>query len=345
VSRQAPAGPQVGVGGTFSAPRGRPIQPAMWLDVLALAILAAFAGLGAARGALAGAMGLVALLAGYAAAVFAAPRWGEDAARAFGAPGWLGLPLAGTLGFVLGFSAAALVGAVLRRLERRGRDGARSPGDRVVGGLFGALRGALLVLMLAYLALWTEALRTTGGVESLPSVGDSSAATLAGSLVETGVEAALGDADPSGRVMAQVAARPGPALAGLQQLLEEPAIAALKDDRLFWTHVEYGNVDAALNQPSFLQISYDRELRARLCELGFVDARAVEDPEVFRAEAARVLAALGPQLRELQQDPELQELMRDPDVLASVQSGDTFALLADARFRAVVGRALERVER
>jgi hypothetical protein len=144
--------------------------------------------------------------------------------------------------------------------------------------------------------------------------------------------------------MAQVAARPGPALAELQQLLEHPSIAALKDDRLFWIHVEYGNVDSALNQPSFLQISYDRELRARLFELGFIDAQAVDDPERFRDEAARVLAALGPQLRELQQDPELQQLMQDPDVLASVQSGDTFALLADARFRAVVGRALDRVE-
>jgi uncharacterized membrane protein required for colicin V production len=316
----------------------------MWLDLVALLVLGLFVGLGALRGALASGLGLVTLGVGYGAAIWAAPRFADSAAELAGAPAWLGMPLAGTAGFFIGFAAMGSVSAVLCRLARRGREGSRRGGDRLLGGVFGAVRGGLMVLLLAYLALWIDVLRTTEELEALPELGDSAAAAAAGSVVEAGVQVAMADAGPAGRVVARMAGRPSAALGDIQALMEHPDVLELRGDRMFWTYVEYGNVDAALNRGSFLKISYDSALRRQLGELGLIDAQAVEDPQRFREASREVLAEVGPRIRGIKEDPDMQDLMQDPDVLARVQSGDSLALLGDARFQAVVARALGDVE-
>ena len=316
----------------------------MWLDVIALLLLGIFAGMGAMRGALASGLSVLTLVAAYGAAIWAASRLGPEAAELAGVPEWLGMPVAGTAAFLLTFVVMGLVSAMLRRVERRKRRYSRSPRDRFLGGAFGAVRGALVVLLLSYLALWVDALRTTGTVAAIPELGPSAAAAVTENVVEAGVQAAMSDSGSAGRVMARVAARPGAAMRDLQEVLEHPAIEELRSDPLFWSYVEHGNVDAALNRGSFLRLTHDGSLRQRLGDLGLIEADAVDDPRQFRVAAADVLREVGPRIRDLHEDPALRELLEDPEVVAMVQSGNHFALISHPGFREVVARTLENTD-
>lgn len=309
----------------------------MWLDVIALVILAAFAALGAMRGALATAMGLLSLAVAYGAGLTLGPMLGPKLAEDLAAPLPLGVALAGTGAFLAAFCAMGIASTVVRRLARR-RDGRRSARDRFLGGALGAVRGALIVFLLSWLALWVDALRATGTVESLPELGDSAAAAVTGEIVESGLEAAFGDAGAAGRVVARMAARPGVALSEFQAVLDDPNIARLRGDELFWSYVESGNVDAALNRVSFQRVQRDDALRRRMADLGLVGEDAAVDTRAFRDAMAEVLREVGPRIRGLKNDPELQRLMEDPEVVAMLQSGDTLGLLGHPGFRGLVQR-------
>jgi uncharacterized membrane protein required for colicin V production len=311
----------------------------MWLDALALVLLGLFAGLGAMRGGLAAGLALATLVAAYAAALALGPVFAQEAAELSGTPEWVGLALAGTAAALAVLVAMSLISFGVRRLEGREPGEPRSLRDRFAGSVFGAARGALVVLLLSYLALWVDALRATGTVADLPELGPSAAAAVTGSLVEAGLEAAA--PGPAGRAMARVAARPNRTLVELQELIEAPALVELRSDAAFWNLVETGAFDQAMNRRGFLALSHDAHLRARLGELGLIGEDAVADVAAFRVEARRVLSEVGPRLRQLREDPALEDLMRDPDVMAAVQSGDHFALIRHPEFRAVVTRALE----
>jgi uncharacterized membrane protein required for colicin V production len=317
----------------------------MWLDILALLLLGIFAGLGARRGGLASGLSLLSLAVAYGAAIVCASRFGPVAGELMGFPAWAGIPVAGALGFIVAFLLMALLSSSLRQLERRRWDGSRSARDRFVGASFGLVRGTVVVLLVSYLALWMDALRTTGTVDGLPELGSSAAAAVTGSVVEAGMQAAVSDTGSGGRMVARVAARPGPALADLQAVLEHPGIAELRSDPLFWSHLEHGSVDAALNRGSFQRLARDASLRSQLAGLGLVAQEAAEDPRVFRSSVAEVFREVGPRLRGLRQDPALQELMQDPEVVAAVQSGDHLTLMTHPGFRAVVARAMEQEPR
>jgi uncharacterized membrane protein required for colicin V production len=312
----------------------------MWLDVVALVVLALFAFMGARRGGLASGMALGSLGVAYAAAILAAPRLGPLAAELTGVSEWLGMPLAGSVAFLAAFLVMAVVSKLLGRLTAPEEGEGRSPRDRFLGGVFGAVRGGLIVLLLSYLAIWVDALRITGTAPDLPELGSSAAARVTETLVEAGVTAFVDDA-PSGHMIARIAARPGQSIADLQGLMEHPVINELRADELFWSYVEHGNVDAALNRRGAMALIYDAEVRRQLGELGLIDAAAVSDSRVFRAAAADVLRQVGPRLKGLKEDPELQALMRDPEVVAAVQSGNHLALMGHPGFRAVVARVME----
>lgn len=314
----------------------------MALDLLGLAILALFVALGAARGALGSAVALVSLGAAYATGILAATTLGP----AFAA--WLGLPklvapaVAGSATFAAVFLVCSLVGSVLRRQERTLRAGApRSLLDRLGGGGLGAVRGALVVLLLGWLAQWVDALGQMEQASRPPLAEGSRVGELAQTAVEAGARAALGGENAGARAAARLLARPAETLPELQSVIEHPRLDDLADDADFWSLVETGSVDRALNRLSFLRLAHDERLRERFASLGLLSEAGAESPAGFRREARAVLEAVGPRLRRLKQDPELHRLAEDPEVVRLLERGEVLGLLRHPGFQRVVARVLE----
>ncbi len=310
----------------------------MWLNLLVLAILGVFIALGAWRGALATGLGIATLVLAYAAAVFLGPAIAPSLGEALALGPWLALPVAGTGVFVATHVLGGVASSLIARLGRRENAG-RSPGDRILGGGFGALRGLLLAVLIAYLVMWLDALRTTGQGALVPEVGDAAAARVTGELVSQVIRASADEDDAATRLMARVASRPAVAMVEVQSIVESPSFARLREDAAFWTYVQSGNVDAALNRGSFRVLQYDDAMRRQLADLGMVPEAAAEDAGVFRDSVAVVLREIGPRLQGLRDDPAFQELVRDPEVVAMLENGDTLGLLRDSRFRELMDRA------
>ncbi len=316
----------------------------MTLDLVAFAILGLFVAWGVWRGAVASATGMVVLLLGYTAAIVAARSGGGALASALGVPAMAGPPLAGTLAFGVVAIVGGLLGKALRAWDKR-RLGElpRTGADRMIGGLFGLLRGGLVVLLISWLALWADAGRKLSGGERLagaPDTDSSVVAGAAGSAIEKAVTAALDDGEggAQARVAARMAARPAETLSAVQGLLENDRIRAVQDDRMFWTYVSHGATDNALNRASFWRAMQDETLREQLSELGVISPEAVSDPKVFREAAAVALAELGPVIKDLADDPEIQDLARDPQIIAMLESGDTMGLMTHPEVQRIVSR-------
>ena len=314
----------------------------MWLDVVALILLGVFIGMGCLRGALASFTGLAALVAGYAASVAAAPALGPKLPLSPETPAIFAVALAGFGVFMLTYLSIAIAGKLALRAQRERTGGTHSVRDRFLGGVFGAVRGAFVVLLVSWLGLWLDALPATGSDPIVPQVAGSTAARATSAVVEASLGAALAGGGAEGPFVARLAARPALAVGELQHVLENPRFEALREDGLFWSYVEAGSLDAAMGRVSFRDLAEDAELRRELAALGLVSPEAAEDPAVFAAAAAGVLREVGPRLRALREDPELQALGQDPGVAAMLRSGDYLGLLAHPGFRQLVSRVVSR---
>ena len=310
----------------------------MWLNGLAVMILGWFAWKGARRGGTASGMGLATLVVSYTAAIALAPLLAPWITSQSDISQLLAIPIAGTIGFVAAFAGMAIVTKLVRRGSTSADDEGRSARDRFLGGAFGAIRGAMVVLLLSYLALWVDALRLTGVATGIPELGDSATAAITETVVESIVEAALADSGRAGRVVARLAARPGASLVDLQAIVENPLIAEVQGDGLFWANVEAGAIASALNTRSFINLANDAELREQMASIGLIDPEAAENPGLFRAAVAEVLEEVAPRIRGLRRDPELQGLLEDPEIVAMLESGDTFGLIRNSRIRDLVAR-------
>jgi uncharacterized membrane protein required for colicin V production len=311
----------------------------MLLDLLVIGILGWFSWAGVRRGGLAAGLGILTLIVAYGAAFLAAPIFGSSVANRLGLPELLGIPVAGTIGFALAFIAMAIVSKIVcRRAEGPTDDAGRSLRDRFLGGAFGAIRGAFVVALLCYLALWVEALRLSGSADGIPALGNSAAAAVTSSVVEAGVESALSDSGRTGHVVAKLVSNPGSAVVDLQSVVSNPRVVAVQQDKHFWANVEAGAIGAALNTRSFLQLSEDEELRRQMASVGMIAQEAVEEADLFRAAMGDVLREVAPRIRNLRNDPELTGLLDDPEVVAMVENGNTLGLMNHPRFRRLVSR-------
>lgn len=309
----------------------------MWLNALAAIVLAACIAAGAWSGALATGLRIATLVLAYTAAAVLGPALAPQFAARFGLGGLLATVLSGSAMFVVAYLVLGIAARFARRLGPRENTG-RSPRDRFLGATFGAVRGALLAMMVVYLAMWFDALRATGTAAVLPEIGDSVAADVTSGVVQSAIESAVDTSEPAARFTARFAAHPADSAAELQSIFDDPAFARLREDARFWNDIEDGNLDAALQRNSFFNVAGDAQLRHKAARLGLVSDEAALDADSFRQSIAQVLEEIGPRLRGLHRDPAVQELLADPAVVAMLENGDTLGLLAHPKFRELVSR-------
>ena len=311
----------------------------MWLDAITLVVFVLFVITGAIRGTLATGMKLLSLLAAYAIAIWLAPRFGIRLAESLSIPGLLGVPLAGMMLFLGSYALLSMLAFVAQIIERRWRGNwPRTASDRAGGAAFGAVRGALIAVLLGWLALWMDGLRAAGGTEFIPDPGLSSVAAGAREVVETGGGLLLGDSSAASRVTIQLMARPAETVEGFQTLLENPHVRGLQSDDLFWSYVAHGSLDAALNQASFLGIAYDDTLRHQFADLGVVRETAASDPRLFRNAVKQALEEIQPRIKGLMNDPEVHALLQEAEVQRALHNGDAMALLRHPGVQRLVTR-------
>ncbi len=311
----------------------------MWLNVLALILLGVFIGIGWLRGALASFVGLAAFVIGYAASIAAAPALAAKLPLSPETPAFVGVVLAGCLVFAVVYALVLFAGMLVRRAQDVPAGSGRSVRDRFVGGLFGAVRGSFVVVLVSWLVLWLDAMPTTGAPALVPTVEGSLAARATSAVVEASLGAAFADSGAAGPFVARLAARPASGIEEIQRLLANPRFEALREDELFWSQIEAGAVDTAMGRVSYRDLARDADLRRELAALGLVPAPAADDPAAFDVAAADALRQVGPRLRALREDPALQELLQDPEIAEMVRSGDHLGLLAHPGFRKLLSRA------
>ncbi len=318
----------------------------MLFDLIALGILALFVVIGLWRGVLASGAGLVSLLFAYSAAALGAQSLGGVLSERFALPSIVSTMLAGSALFAGTYLLCSLLTSALKAWDRGRRAGApRSGADRLGGAFFGLLRGGLIVLLLSVLATWLDAAKDLGVLPAsaaTPEVEGSRVSEAAGKIIEGVVEKALAHSDaeiaPAARMMVRIATRPGPTIQGMQGLLDDDRVRGLQNDKLFWTLVENGAGERAINQASFYGIVQDPQLRGQMADLGLVSPEAALDPGLFRRSMADMLSELGPRIKGLRNDPEVQRLARDPEIMSLLQSGDTLALIAHPDIQKLASR-------
>lgn len=305
----------------------------MWLDALLFGALAAYAALGAWRGPVESALRLGSWVAGYGAAWLAARALGAPLADALGIAPLLGFPLAGSVAFLA--TQAAFHAAILR--ARRDASPPAFSG-RAAGAVLGAARGAVIVVLVGWLATLGEGLRAQG-LLAFPAVGDSALGRASGELVERGTELALGAGRPEARAVAALVARPAETAAAWRDLLAHPRFAALQGDTGFWRAVEARDLAAARDAASFRALVADASVREELGRLGLVSAGAAAHPIAFERELTAALESASARVARLRDDPEVQALLADPDVRGLLERGDALRLLAHPGFQSLLRRA------
>ncbi len=306
----------------------------MWLDASILLLIAFVAWRGAQAGAGAAALQLAGLPFAYAGAFGAAHAFGPALARELDWSGAGAGLVAGTCG-LLGVQIVTSLG--VRAL--RDRAGTPSAGSQAAGAAFGALRGALFALPLLWLGGLAEGARVAGLRPDLPDLSGAQLPPLASQVLGAGAGVVMDERQADGRLAVQLAARPAETVGALQRVMADPRIVVLQRDAAFWRDVERGAVAAALARPTARQLVNDRGFRNSLAALGAVSPEAGHEARRFESELAAALAELGPRLQALRRDPALEALLADPAVRASLERGDTLALLADSRLHALVSRA------
>lgn len=316
----------------------RPVLGSL-LDLAVVAVFVALAWWGARRGAGESGLRLAALFVAYGAAVLAATGLGAPAAQRLGLPATAGMLIAGTGAFLLAQLAVGRAAGAVGRAERRGTpDGRPGRGSRLLGGVFGGLRAAVLLLPLLWLAHLVQGLDAAGVAGALPDLSGARLPVLGGAAARVGAAVVVDETDPAQRMTARLLTEPGETVREAQELLEQPSLLGLRHDADFWAAVEDGEVQRALRRPSFTDAMDDAALRRQLAELGLLDRETAADPAAFRREMKTVLTEVGARLRALRDDPALRALMRDEELQRRIQDGDTLALLADPRFRDLMGR-------
>ena len=305
----------------------------MWLDALLLLAFGGYAAVGAWRGPAESALRLGAWVVGYGAAFEAGAWLGAPLAAALGIAPFLGAPLVGTVAFLAVQVLTALAVARVRR-------DAEAPGlpGRALGAALGATRGAVVAVLLGWLALVADGLRAEG-LSALPAVGDSALGRASGRVVERGAELVLGAGRPESRAVAALVGRPAETVAAWRSVLEHPRFRDVQSDDAFWRDVEDGDLEAAQNRPSYRALVADAGLRQELGRLGLVTPAAAAHPIAFERELGAALGEAAARVSALRDDPEVQRLLADPEVRRLFERRDALGLLAHPGFERLLRRA------
>ncbi len=307
----------------------------MYLDIIAGIILIVFFISGALRGSLAAGLSFLNLILSYFAALKVGPLlvpYLEPHTTGFP---FLTLPLAGAAAFIAVFLLFGLFGAIICMIERKKREQkSRTAVDRLGGAVFGTLRGLIIVFLIGLLGNYLQEAHHAGVAEAIPDVDDSITAEISGHMADQIVSSSLKDSDPGTRLAAQVALHPSRTIEKINDVVNNPYIQELIEDRAFWSDLESADIESAMDRSSINRIAENQNLRDQFANLGIINQDI--GSEEFKDYVRLAINQINPRVQNLRNDPRIQNLLTKDEVVKLIEDGNIMGLLENRDFQKAV---------
>lgn len=296
-----------------------------WSLIIFVVVVGLFAWRGFRSGFIRSLGRVLAVVAGYAAAiVFSGPlsAWVEAQFGLQGVGAFLAASIALFFGAGLGVT---LIFALLRRLVFRGDE--VSTASAIGGGVVGALVGGLLAIAIVWSFAFVRDIRSPGVIEeTAESERSSDIETLAIRLAGGAVSAAMG----AGSVAPEVArlggvlmASPAEVMQRAQRVTTSTEFQALLQDSRNHAVLDSGQPELVQQLPAFRALAANPDVLALAEMAGFSGGDDLE------AELASQLTDTWGRAQRVRNDPQVQAILADPEFRAALDSGNPVALLTD----------------
>jgi len=313
-------------------------------DLVALAVVAAYA----VRGFMRGLIGSLLHELGLALSLFAAwLLWGWAGRRligSFGAPVVLGYALGALFVFLIVHAVFVVLVYFIRRRRkaRRAQAGVKPKypwADKVSGAAFGACFGILTAALLV--CLYNVA-SLTPTAAAWPDIRDSAASRLSSPVIRavSYVFARVAANDPAlSRIIARTMSNPKAAAEDARRIKQNPDVAALAQDARFTDAVLRGDRKAIEDNPRLNRLLENPEFLRSARDLRLLPAESATVST--REQAAEELVRAGRRISRIRTDPEIQDALRDGVIRKMVEDGDLSGLAQDERVWKIGRRAMQ----
>ena len=313
-------------------------------DLLALAVIAAYAVRGFIRGLTASLLRLLGLAgSSFAAWLF----WGWAGRRLhalFGTPPVLAYALGAALVFLIAYVIfLGLVYLIRRRIKAKKAQTAAKPrypwADKLSGAALGACFGVLVAAALVW--LYSVAGLTLAGA-AWPDIRDSAAGRVSGLIIQTEAylfARAATNAPALSRIIARSVSDPKAAVEDAQRIIRNPEVAALVHDAQFTGAVLKADREAIKGSPRLNRLLEDPEFLRSARDLRLLPV-ATETAST-REQVAEQLARVGRKITRISGDPEIQDALRDGAIQKMLDEKDIGGLVQDERVWKLAGRTLQ----
>ena len=300
--------------------------------LLFVVVVALFAWRGFRSGLLKALARVLAVVAGYAAAIVFGGRVAGVFEDRFGLQGLLALGAASAALFVGAAALVTLLFWILQRFLPRKQEVSipSAVGGGVVGGLVGVLFAIVIVWAFAFVRDMapgaggnTVAGAAAGGLEAFAN-------RVAGRAVSTAMSAA--DVEPEiARFSGAVLADPAEMTQRTQRLMESPELQALIQDPRNRQVLDSGNAERVQELPAFRALVANPDLVEMARIAGYADGPERE------AELAAKFTDIWGRTQRVKNDPRVREIVNDPEFRAAVESGNPVALLGNRQLFDLAG--------
>lgn len=312
------------------------------IDLLLLLPVALLGLWGWRRGLLQSLLSLVALAAGYGAALLLYQPVGALLVAQTSLQPLLAYPAAGLLAFLLAQVVVGAAAALIRSRRRRQAVRPRHVGSRIGGALIGALYGAGLVCLAIWLLLAAQALAPEHAPDVRSTRLGRAAAPLAGRVTYAIVERASGSDDLAGAAR-QLVRQPRSAQRLLHVAGDRRMRAVLTDGKLLramarsdWRTLRRSKALAAL--------AGDEDFVGAAQEAGLIEPSAERPaPEAVRRQLVEQLAPLARTVVALADDPEVRRLLAEPELRRRIEQQRLLELVNDPAFNRLVSIVVQRM--
>ncbi len=297
-----------------------------WSLILFVVVVALFAWRGFRSGILKSVARVLAIAAGYAAAILFAGDLSRQLETRFELQGIAAFAGASILLFLLAASAVMLLFWLLRRFLPG--DGSVSLASAVGGGAVGSLVGVLLAIVLVWGFAFVRDFGPGGVGDAISNASDNRLEAFANRLAGRAVSAAMsaGDAQPEvARISAAVMENPAEMALRSRRLMESSELQALVRDPRNRRILDSGNSELVRKLPAFRALVANPDMIAMARVTGYGEGDDLE------RELAQQVTDIWERTQRVKNHPRFQAIVSDPEFIAVAQSGNPLALLTDSR--------------